>query len=68
MRKKLPFKWETIDIYTWRAKVIGGWMFHYCDDEGPALSFIPDREHEWEIVEPPVPNETKEETIESWEE
>lgn len=42
---KIPFKWEKIDNYHYRAKVMGGWIFQ-CGD---SFLFIPDPNHEWEI-------------------
>jgi len=60
----MKFKWETIDSYHFRAKVIGGWLVKatedvcYLDEYGAmdngrdwriAMAFVPDPNHEWEI-------------------
>lgn len=53
------FKWEMINEgnyqYTYRAKVIGGWIFRHKDINGDnevamGMVFIPDTEHKWEIT------------------
>lgn len=56
---KIPFKWEKLDAYTSRARVIGGWIVYSgrldenVNGTSVALSesmvFISDPNHEWEI-------------------
>ena len=57
MRKKIEWKWESLDAYSYRAKVIGGWILatETLSSKGSAaLStvFIADRDHEWSIAKP----------------
>jgi hypothetical protein len=59
MRKRLEWKWELLDERTARARIIGGWIINHItqDTENRILLsessiFIPDRDHEWTIVEP----------------
>lgn len=74
MRKKIEWQWELLSqddgfgcVSSWRAKVIGGWIFKSTwwlnkGKEGNGISesmvFIADRDHEWEIVKPFNPSET----------
>lgn len=63
MRKHIEWEWEQLDIYTRRAKVIGGWIVNsnFTDEEtyaAESLVFIPDRDHEWTIKQP-EPEETE---------
>jgi hypothetical protein len=59
---KIPFEWEKINknliSYTYRAKVIGGWIvnnFSYDQTKEQTLPisestvFVPDPKHEWEV-------------------
>lgn len=62
MRKKLEHKWESMDSYTARCKVIGGWLInHICQDlikhkvYSESMVFVADRDHEWTITEPLIP-------------
>ena len=58
MRRKIEWVWERLDTSTWRAKVIGGWALKSECSVGKqpatALTFIPDRDHEWSIAVPVV--------------
>ena len=56
MKKQIEFEWEKLPggsgVATYRAKVIGGWLISSCKqthDGGVALTFIPDKNYEWEI-------------------
>jgi hypothetical protein len=57
---KIKFEWEEIEnshgIYTYRAKVIGGWVFSsvtmgsmYRRYMAENIVFISDPNHEWEL-------------------
>ena len=62
----MEFKWEKLSKSTYRAKVAGGWLVNDIVVEttktpefwatavrkavGNALCFVPDPNHEWEIV------------------
>lgn len=52
----IPFKWEKLQqessTGTDRAKVFGGWILRDYDyiDGGISMVFIPDPNHEWEVV------------------
>ena len=65
MRKKFDWGWEKLDEYTYRAKVIGGWLVvneitSTKGNCGNAMAFVPDRDHEWMIVpKQPEKAETK---------
>jgi len=53
VRTKLEWKWEELDNFTQRARVIGGWIVKAYDDEefpGISLVFLNDQDHEWQIV------------------
>ncbi len=60
MRKRIEWEWEKLDDHTFRAKVIGGWLVSTepftpsTNKQAPTNSavFIPDRDHEWHILEP----------------
>lgn len=60
MRKKIEWQWEELSDGARRVKVIGGWIvnMHRRCDNGKLASFdqssvfIPDRDHEWHILEP----------------
>jgi hypothetical protein len=64
MRKKMDFKWELIDennegkFQTLRAQVIGGWLVQTVLQDlklkvlTSAVTFLPDRDHEWFITKP----------------
>lgn len=65
MRKQIEHKWEKLDDYTQRAKVIGGWLVIRLGitdiQKGKpgkivfreSMVFIADRDHEWHVL-PPV--------------
>jgi hypothetical protein len=57
MRKKIEWKWEKLDEFTFRAKVIGGWLVHtQATEKGRmscCMSFVQDKDHEW-IITPPI--------------
>lgn len=67
MRKRIEWQWEVLDASSRRAKVIGGWVLntHRWDTstKTPTMSessvFIPDRDHEWNILPPVKAEETK---------
>lgn len=46
-------KWECLDSYTDRAKVIGGWLVRSYSERAAfqpvpmAICFVPDQNHEW---------------------
>ena len=65
MRKRIEWEWEVLNDHpasaTKRAKVIGGWLVVHQTyyDLGSqkarlseSMSFVPDREHFWEIKPP----------------
>lgn len=64
MRKKIEWKFEELDKFTKRAKVMGGWILHHESNalleknnkfsvvKSESMVFIPDRDHEWTIVQP----------------
>jgi hypothetical protein len=54
INEPLPFDWQLIfkteNIATYRAKVLGGWLVNLCSKENlGSATFIPDKNHEWEI-------------------
>lgn len=56
MRKRIEWYWEGLDEVTSRAKVIGGWLIkaeitRAKTGAACTLQFIPDRDHEWVIVD-----------------
>lgn len=69
MRKRFEWKWELLEEFgestaggkssTSRAKVIGGWLlhhyFHLKNTVTESMTFVPDHNHEWEILPPPKP-------------
>lgn len=70
MRKKIEWQWEILDNHddgvgnsstTSRCKVIGGWLTHHAFMKKNAMSesmtFVPDRDHEWEIAKPFNPSD-----------
>lgn len=67
MRKKIEWQWEQLDESTWRAKVIGGWVLKvrmFIEGKrgvvmSESMTFIPDRDHEWHIIPPVVPETAK---------
>lgn len=65
MLKHMPWAWEELDKHAGRVKVIGGWLVHHIsfNDEkrhfSESMCFIPDRDHEWVIKQPSVPEEVK---------
>lgn len=46
---EIPFSWETIDFFTVRAKVFGGWLVNSFSGEYKTTIFVPDKNHEWKI-------------------
>lgn len=50
---KFEFKWEKLDNFTARAKVIGGWVVSttscFKENISEAMVFVPDPKHEWVI-------------------
>lgn len=51
---KIPFEWKKIGNFSYRAKVIGGWLINNINSRGEegiseSCVFIPDPYHEWEI-------------------
>jgi hypothetical protein len=62
MRVNIPWKWEELDIWTDRAKVIGGWLVRSMfADNGESIVFINDPDHRWTITpreEPPCKTST----------
>lgn len=51
------FRWENIELDTWRARVIGGWIVkssHTLGDErvSSSMVFTPDPSWGWEILKP----------------
>jgi len=66
MRKRIDWNWEKLDECTQRAKVIGGWLILRLGatdiERGKpgkivfreSMTFVPDRDHEWEIMPPIV--------------
>lgn len=55
MRKKIEWEREPLDEYSWRVKVIGGWLVYtlVTSNKGGASihsTFVADRDHEWIIV------------------
>lgn len=65
MRKRLEWKWESLDDHTQRAQVIGGWLILRLGvtdvEKGKSgkivfresMVFISDPDHMWQIL-PPV--------------
>jgi hypothetical protein len=59
-RKQLEHKWEQMDVSTWRAKVLGGWIVKTLDFDSKlkllstSLVFLQDRDHEWHVLKPAV--------------
>ena len=58
MLRKIEWKWEILDDFTKRAKVIGGWVLEYGSHTNKgsisnSLVFIPDPEHRWAILNLP---------------
>ena len=53
MRKKFKWQWENLDANTWRAKVVGGWLFlrevSTGKDITSSMVFVSDRDHEMMI-------------------
>ena len=60
----LEFKWEQIEVGTYRAKVWGGWLVRTSKSStvrstraghnvahGVAMVFVPDKHHDWKIKE-----------------
>ncbi|MCL9682736.1 hypothetical protein [Legionella maioricensis] len=56
----MKFEWELIEKnernqkgggtpYTYRAKIIGGWLVKHTTDQGVSLVFVPDPEYKWII-------------------
>lgn len=45
----IPFKWETLDDYTCRAAVPGGWLIRSEGECSLFVSFIVDPDHLWSI-------------------
>jgi hypothetical protein len=63
MRKKIEWLWERLDKDTYRAKVIGGWIVKsgWTPEEREvdlSMIFVPDRDHEWVIVQIIKPEES----------
>lgn len=59
MIKKMEWKWEVLDEFTKRAKVIGGWLVVHGSHTNKgaisdAMSFVPDSDHQWTIIVPKV--------------
>jgi len=56
MRKNIPWERESLDDYTWRVAVVGGWIVYqiiYAElGCGLTSTFIADRDHEWKIKKP----------------
>ena len=53
----MPWKWERLDAYTQRAKVIGGWVLQSNESDydagllSIAITFIADPDHEWIVTD-----------------
>jgi hypothetical protein len=54
MLKHMVWEWQALDDDNVRAKVIGGWLVMNYSNDSKAMCFIPDRDHEWVIIEPKV--------------
>ncbi len=61
MRTRLEWGWEKLDATTSRAMVFGGWIIHHTISDGTnskpitrseAMTFVPDRDHQWSILIP----------------
>ncbi len=54
MRKKFEFKPERIDDFSYRYRVLGGWMVVTENTKRSAMTslFVPDRLHQWEVLLP----------------
>lgn len=68
MRKRIDWQWEVLDVFTKRAKVIGGWIVQYGSHTNKgsvseSMVFVPDRDHEWEIMPPIVDMQVQRSTI-----
>lgn len=42
-------EWHSIEAFTHRIKVFGGWVVRYNRDDTSSMVFIPDVNHEWKI-------------------
>lgn len=72
MRKRINWEWELLhDVDSGnvsesasRAKVIGGWIVAHAraikGNCSESMVFIPDRDHEWEILKPLKPKTVQE--------
>jgi hypothetical protein len=54
MRKRLPWVMEDLSSHALRVAVIGGWIvYQYMVTEHECSltsTFVPDKEHDWEII------------------
>ena len=55
MRKKMEWQWEKLDDNTFRAKVIGGWLIKCIEGKALAVTFLPDKDHEYMVIDPLKP-------------
>jgi hypothetical protein len=55
MKETIPFEWESIGVYPGaeRVKVFGGWLVvvDVTQYKHTATTFVPDKNHEWEVEE-----------------
>jgi hypothetical protein len=42
-----PLDWECVGEHTKRLKIHGGWLVLYTYVQHPAITFVPDANHEW---------------------
>lgn len=56
MRRKFYWEWQKLDEETYRVMVPGGWLVLHQDSKmkTECMSFVPDRDQEWLIVQRPV--------------
>jgi hypothetical protein len=48
---KPTMQWELIDsdmVEMYRAKIVGGWLIRVVSEVGVTITFVPDRDHEWD--------------------
>ena len=45
--EELSYKGERVIGYTYRAKILGGWIVRTGAPAGVGVTFVPDPKHEW---------------------
>jgi len=45
---KIQWKESPTDKYTYRTKVIGGWLVNISLINGAGVTFVPDKDHQWD--------------------